>query len=287
MKQLRVSSRLCLHPNRTTDIKENICDGIRFNKKIGFDAADLSLKFLIKMTGDWQPVIEGVMQTAETEQLPIEICHMPYSTSFLKHPEELPAFNEAFHRAIDAVAVIKPKYAVMHPNTTLLPLSDYDRAAQYDNVMEHLSPFVEHAQKVGVTLVVENMIPRRPKKAALHRYCEQPDELCEVADALGVGVCWDTGHAHAAGLKQSEAIGYLGNRLKMLHLNDNRGTGGDDHLPPFLGKIDWQDTMSGLSLVGFEGLLNFEVHLDSVPDDLKQIQAKYILETSRILRQMM
>ena len=226
--------------------------------------------------------MEAAISASETEKLPIEISHLPYSTSICAHPEELPAFNESFHRALEAASALKPQYAVMHPNTTTTSLADYDPVKMYDSVMGHLSPFVEHAQRCGVTLLLENTVPRG-RGLDLYRYCAQPDELCLIADALGVDVCWDFGHAHAAGLKQSEALSYLGKRVKALHVNDNRGFGDDDHLSPFLGRIDWKDAMAGLKAIGYDGLFNFEVKIEAVPDSLRESFAAYLLETGRLL----
>ena len=105
-------------------------------------------------------------------------------------------------------------------------------------------------EKYGVNIVVENMRPV-PKFTPVHRYCQEPEELCRVADKLGIGICWDFGHANLAALRQSKALETVGSRLKMLHVNDNRGID-DDHLPPLFGTVDWRDAMHGLALAGFD-----------------------------------
>jgi len=279
---LRISSRINLHSAEIGDRTQYFVDGIRFLKTAGFDACDLSFSFMKDPMIAWEPVVEAALTAAEQENLPVEISHLPYSTSICTHPEELPAFNDSFHRALEAAAVLNPKYAVMHPNTTTTPLAEFDRAKMYDAVMNHLSPFVEHAQRCGVTLLLENTVPRG-RGTDLYRYCAQPDELCLIADALGVGVCWDFGHAHAAGLKQSEALSYLGSRVKALHVNDNRGFGDDDHLPPFLGRIDWQDAMAGLKSIGYHGLFNFEVKIGSVPNPLRKEIVSYVMQTGKLI----
>ena len=279
---MRISSRLNLHGVNHADSAAYFADGIRFLKNAGFDAADLSFNFMKDPAIAWEPIVEAALSVSEQEGLPIEICHLPYSVTICKHPEELPAFNDAFHRALEAASVLKPKYAVMHPNTVTAPLAEFDRTKMYDSVMNHLSPFVDHAQRCGVTLLLENTVPRG-RGTDLYRYCAQPDELCEIADKLGVGICWDFGHAHAAGLKQSEALRFLGSRVKALHVNDNRGFGDDDHLPPFLGRIDWQDAMSGLKAVGYEGIFNYEIKVDAVPTSLRASLIPYLMDTARLL----
>ena len=80
-----------------------------------------------------------------------------------------------------------------------------------------------------------------------------------MADALGIDVCWDFGHANiGARMKQSDALAVVGKRLKAVHVNDNLAWG-DDHVPPFCGTVDWKDAMRGLSAIGYSGLFNYEL----------------------------
>ena len=119
-----------------------------------------------------------------------------------------------------------------------------------------------------------------PNYYPVHRYCQEPEELCEVADALGIGVCWDFGHAHINAQKQSEALAYVGSRLKVVHVNDNFAYG-DDHIPPFCGSIDWKDAMKGLADIGFAGLLNYEVQTYQVPPSAREAFANYLIQAAR------
>lgn len=100
----------------------------------------------------------------------------------------------------------------------------------------------------------------------------------DAAAFLGV----DFGHAHINGLKQSEALAYVGSRLKVLHVNDNFA-GDDIHLPPFVGKVDWQDAMQGLSEVGFKGLLNYEISTAGKPAGVREAFTKYLIDAAKEL----
>ena len=70
--------------------------------------------------------------------------------------------------------------------------------------------------------------------------------------------------------------------LKVLHVNDNFATE-DEHLPPFIGNIDWRDAMHGLSEVGFDGLLNFELSTGRLPKGAREAYASLILESATAL----
>ena len=180
--------------------------------------------------------------------------------------------------SIDAAALLGVDYAVMHPNVSTVPLKQFNRRESYDRVMSHLSPFVEYANKVGLKVVVENMRVISGHMLS-HRYCQTPDELCEVADALGIGVCWDFGHANISGVKQSEGLEYVGKRLKVIHVNDNAGVD-DEHIPPFTGNVDWHDAMRGLELAGFDGLFNYEITMKNIPASVRKSFAAYLIEAA-------
>lgn len=282
MKKLRISSSLNLHYYEGNDKSENIRQGLAFNKKAGFDAADLSL-YNLDFSSDtsWRGQVERALSDSRDIGLNIELCHLPFSGRVAKEPDYVPIFNERMHRAIDAAKLLCVDYAVLHPNTTTIPMNTYSRKEQYDSVMAHLSPFAEHAARIGLNIVVEIM-RYVPHFAPVHRYTQTPEELCEVADALGIGVCWDFGHAHIDGVKQSEGIKYVGKRLKVLHVNDNFATE-DEHLPPFIGNIDWRDAMHGLSEVGFDGLLNFELSTGRLPKGAREAYASLIVESANAL----
>lgn len=282
MKKLRVSSPLDLHSNSRENLSEYIRTGLEFHKEIGFDAADFDMSWLdLSSDASWRPSVEKALEDSEKVGLKIEICHLPFIGGGVKDPSFLEKFNEKMHRAIDAATLLGVSYAVLHPNAPTVSMKSYDRAKQHETVMTHLAPFAEHAARVGLNIVVENMRVI-PTFVASHRYCQSPDELCDVADALGIGVCWDFGHANISGIKQSEGIAYVGKRLKVLHVNDNAAVD-DEHIPPFMGNVNWRDAMHGLALVGFDGLLNYEIATDRLPAVVRKAHAKYLIDAAEEL----
>lgn len=284
MKKLRVSSGLNLHSYPQPDINAYIRQGLLFNKRAGFDACDFSMGYLRQMGADWEAGIDRVKADMEEIGIRVEVCHLPYGVVD-GTAEDMALFEASVHTAIDAAKRLEVPYAVVHPNTITIPRLQFDRKAYYEKVMAHLAPFVEHGNKIGVNIVVENMRPV-PQNFPFCRYCAEPDELCEIADGLEIGVCWDFGHANIAGLKQSEAIRYVGRRLKVLHVNDNFAWD-DEHIPPFMGKVDWADAMQGLNAVGFEGLLNYEIGTARIPECARESFARYLLDAAARLCELM
>ena len=276
--KLRVSSGLNLHAREGEDFGGYIRKGLRFMKEHGFDAADFSTKQLDLSTDAWRLQVEDMLAAAEETGLAFELCHLPFGGVKGVVTE---AFAIKMHNAIDAAVALGVKHAVLHPNTTTLPMLEYNRTAHFEEVVGHLAPFVEHAKRVGLDVAVENMRVV-PDMRLAHRYCQDPDELCDVADALGIGVCWDFGHANLSGIKQSEGLKYIGKRLKVLHVNDNTAID-DEHLPPFMGTVNWRDAVQGLCEIDFKGLLNYELSVGHIPPALRPAFAAYVRSTADVL----
>ena len=286
MKKMLVSTPLNLHAFPKQDLLEFIKQGLQFNKAAGFDATDFTLTMFNYANDDWQEIIPLAVKEAEAIGVPFLVGHLPFiGKGGTKDPEILNAFAKKMFRAIDAAKLSGVSYAVMHPNAVTLPMSQYNRREQFDLVMTHLSPFVEYANKIGVKVVVENMRQIHGHVAS-HRYAQTADELCELADALGIGICWDFGHAHISGEKQSESLALVGNRLKVIHVNDNYG-GDDIHLAPFMGNLDWKDAMKGLAATGYDGPFNFEASANGLPASLRETYAKYLLGVADELMEML
>lgn len=274
MKKLRLCSQINLHGEPGADFNEYVREGLTFHKNIGFDAADYPFYRMDFLSDSWRGIIENAIKVSDDIGVHFEVSHLPFNSKIRSDEELLKVFNERMYPAIDAAAYLKVGYAVVHPNTITLLAEDYNEKRERDTVLSHLSPFVDYAEKRGVKLVVENM-RYVPQPTAAHRYCQSAEELCDIADTLGVGICWDFGHANLSGVKQSEALAYIGKRLKMLHVHDNKGID-DDHIVPFFGKIDWRDAMHGLALAGYEGLFNYELIAKNLPKSMRAVLAEYL-----------
>lgn len=283
LSDFRISTDLNVHISPRNDIFEYIRQGLLALKSLGFDAANFSCGFLTFFGQNIPDSIEKVKSISEEVGICFELAHLPFGINPNASAESFSVFNQQVHDAIDAMALLGVSYATVHPNTITERTTYFNRKAQYDSVMKHLSPFVEHANRVGLNITVENMRLVH-ESFSVHRYCGDPEELCEIADALGIGICWDTGHGHINGIRQSEALEYIGSRLKMLHLNDNHGSD-DIHLAPFMGTIDWADVMNGLKAIHYNGLLNFELNASGRTSETRRAFGEYVYAAAKELMQ--
>lgn len=182
-------------------------------------------------------------------------------------------------RAIEVAASIFPlardlgaELVVCHPNSPVAPflLEDYDGSLQRSR--SSLEVLAREAERVGIRLALENMIPRPHKRPG-----QRVAELLSLIDGLGphMGICIDTGHNNVAGAPLPEAIREAGACLFNLHLNDNRGEfDRDEHLLPGEGTIDWDACMVALRDVGFDAPRIMEVNLPDGEEPLPRLMEK-------------
>lgn len=76
-------------------------------------------------------------------------------------------------------------------------------------------------------------------------------------------ICVDTGHTNTAVRFGNPSVGdcirMYGKGISCLHLHDNDGVH-DLHLPMRCGTIDWEDVLSALKEIGYDGYYNLEVN---------------------------
>jgi sugar phosphate isomerase/epimerase len=68
--------------------------------------------------------------------------------------------------------------------------------------------------------------------------------------------CWDTGHANCEGAQYDEIMA-IGDELYAIHYNDNHGKK-DDHVAPFLGRLNHDEVLTALIDVGYKGYFTLE-----------------------------
>ena len=121
-----------------------------------------------------------------------------------------------------------------------------------NNAAEIINDICEQCQRLGVGIVLENMLP--------HLFFGNMRDMLWIIGAIEspvVGTCLDTGHAFLSG-DIYRVLYKLSGHLQFLHVNDNLGRD-DDHLPPGKGKMDWKQLLHELNEIDFEGALILEL----------------------------
>lgn len=187
---------------------------------------------------------------------------------------------------IEMTRILGADWMVMHP--TNLPHDPlYSRKKAREANLRYLAPYIEAAKKAGIGIAVENMVDFGGKR---RRYCGgDPEELIELVDTIhdpAVGICIDTGHANVSGIHVGSFIRMAGSRLKATHIDDNNRDS-DTHLPPFMGSVDWVDTMKALKEINYQGDFSFELGSHRFPTNTRPTWCRFIHDLGMDLLRMM
>ncbi len=275
--------------NRDGTVTDTV-ECMRACARAGYRVLDINWRF-VRFRGwfltrdDWERVVDRIGGEAARLGIEFSQCHLPYYSAVNQVDEYLsdPALHEWFEgmvrRALQASRMLGIKWAVAHAFTDLE--SRCETAASRRMNLEYFGPHVELASRLGIGIAIENLadfhgstIPRR--------YTATHEELVDLVDAFAdpaVGICWDFGHGNLMRLDQRRALRHVGRRLKATHVNDNFGVI-DAHNLPYMGRVDWDEVMAGLSEIGYEGDFTYEVHglTDALPLELKPQAIRYSWE---------
>ena len=230
---------------------------VDYFEKTGIGAIDMSFEKLNYLDDSYHSVLYSVLKKAKEKNIQIPACHLSF---YMPSPDNellMEQYSKTLKCGIDAAAFMGIKLAVVHPialYSSKVKYGDWVRAN-----MNFLSPIVEYAKGQGVKICIENM-PSDAKKEVVgdHLYGSCAINISSLAEKLGVGICFDVGHANISGYKISEQMEILKNKIDILHIHDNDGVK-DEHLVPFEGSIDWSDVAEGIKASDFSGVLDVEV----------------------------
>ncbi|MBQ3126678.1 MAG: sugar phosphate isomerase/epimerase [Clostridia bacterium] len=233
---------------------------LEFFSRVGFGGCDYDLETVPDMEGDWRAECAAIADRAAQLGISLDMGHLPFhpvlNEDGTKNPEK---FAERMMIAIEAASIMGVRNAVIHPHGKTVPYAEFEADDCLRKCIAWTTPFAERAAQLGVSLSFENM--RSPREAeGYHRWGSTAEEIASVADYFGMGNCWDFGHAHTSGVPQGDSLRYLGKRLTALHVNDNHA-GGDEHLLPYFGTIDWNDSLCGLRDSGYDRHFNYECRM--------------------------
>jgi sugar phosphate isomerase/epimerase len=170
---------------------------------------------------------------------------VPISVTYLERRPRINSMDE-IKRAIEVAELLPFKYLILHLG---LPEEEY-QIEKYDAAMTSLEHLKIYAKERGVQILLENV----PNQMATPERLLQFIQYTRMND---LKLCFDTGHAHmASGVEP--AFQLLKDRIVSTHVNDNHHDK-DDHLLPFEGGIDWEQTVRDFRSVEGQFPCLFEV----------------------------
>jgi sugar phosphate isomerase/epimerase len=120
--------------------------------------------------------------------------------------------------------------------------------------VEELKPVVEHAEKVGVPLLVE------PEPDLLIETADQYLEFAGKISSPMLGLNFDIGHFYCVKDDPPATVRKLAPLIRHVHLEDIAATRVHHHLIPGEGVIDFAATLTALWEVGYAGWVTVELY---------------------------
>jgi len=155
-------------------------------------------------------------------------------------------------RALSLCAELGVAHITTEPGGPLEP--GQSRAEAIDLFVEVLKPLAEHAEKVGVMLLIE------PEPGLLLETSDQYLEVAERVNAPSIGLNYDVGHAFCVSEDIPCAIAKLAPHIRHYHLEDIASTREHHHLVPGTGAIDFTEVLSAIRQTGYDGWLTVELY---------------------------
>ncbi|MBD3317307.1 MAG: TIM barrel protein [Chitinivibrionales bacterium] len=156
-------------------------------------------------------------------------------------------------RAVEAAARMGVRHFVLHPGPERpLDPEPGERLTRLRNAASVLDPIADYCRRLGVCLVLENMLPH-----LLFGNVQDTLWILGALRSIAVGTCLDTGHAYLS--REFDRVTYkLSGHLALIHASDNNGER-DDHLPPGKGTIEWERFFLAITRTGFRGSIIMEL----------------------------
>lgn len=195
--------------------------------------------------------VKNVRKYAEETGVDIWSYHLPFDHNFVNPASFDAAVRkqtiEIDNMMIEDAAEVGAKYAIIHASGE--PIEDSDRADSMKYAKETILTLNETAKKNGIVLAVE-CLPR----TCLGKNSSEVLELVEGDDALKV--CFDVNHLLCESHK--DFVKNIGSKIETLHISDYDFVD-ERHWLPGKGKIDWEELVSLLKGIGYNGVFMNEV----------------------------
>lgn len=235
-------------------------------KAAGFTAYDIdqtgSTEKIIKGTfyeDDYRDKAYAIREFADSIGLPCNQSHAPFGAQHGDATKDSALFKMTV-RSMEVASILGAKGIVVHPMHFL----HYPYHAKQLKEINYrfYSDLMPYAEEFGITVLTENMWQVQPKsKHIIPSTCAWAEEFCEYIDMIDspyLKGCLDIGHVILTGENLTRIITALGSdRLAALHIHDVSSKE-DIHTVPYTRAVDFEEMLTALKTIGYQGDLTFE-----------------------------
>lgn len=231
-----------------------LLDEIDTFSRLGFDYLELTMDPPMAHHGILASNKSAITRALKTYNMGL-VCHLPTFVTTADLTESLrKASIREMHDSLAVAAELGAGKVVLHPSMAG-GMGAFVLHVVKGYAFEFLSEMVEAADRLGVTICLENMFPR-------NRLGVEPDDFKEIFEAFpDLKMTLDTGHANiddCRGRRLKTFVDDFGPRICHLHISDNKGQG-DDHLAVGQGTIKFADLVRRLQRAGYDKTITLEV----------------------------
>jgi sugar phosphate isomerase/epimerase len=231
-----------------------VLDEIDVFARLGFDYLELAMDPPMAHHSILSSTQRAITQALEANGLGL-VCHLPTFVTTADLTESLRrASVMEMHRSLEVATDLGASKVVLHPSMAG-GMGAFVMDVVKGHAFEFLSEMVEAANRLNMTICLENMFPR-------NRLGVEPDDFEEIFNAFpALKMTLDTGHANIddrRGRRLKAMVEQFGRRIGHLHISDNQGRI-DDHLAVGKGTINFADLVRRLKKAGYDDTVTLEV----------------------------
>jgi sugar phosphate isomerase/epimerase len=229
------------HPER------DVVSEITWMAESGMEFIDLTLE--PPGAPSWNIDIQAIRSALDQYRMPVvghTAWYLPMASAI---PEIRAAAVAELRRCLHVFASLGVKWMNIHPDRHT---PWHSRRFYIEGNLESLERLLQDGKECGVGLMIENL-------PGDYNSVSQLGELLDPLPELGLHL--DIGHANlqVPANTTEEILAAYGERLKHVHLHDNRGGHNDLHLPLGTGTVDVRRAIEALVRCEYDGTITLEV----------------------------
>ncbi len=272
--------------NQTDIISQRLGDeaAIRIICESGFDGIDFSM---FRMRDDDSDILNSqgckshlkkLLKITDFYGVTFEQAHAPFPSVIENNSEYNKKAFEKLKKSLEIAGELDAKICVVHP----VQFSEN----QFEQNMELYHRLEPYAADYGVKIALENMYGWSDgKQKIVPNVCSVAQDFNRYVDSLNSAyftACLDLGHCGLVDETAGSMIRDMGSRLGCLHIHDNDNFR-DSHTLPYTSKMDWDDILSALGEIDYQGNFTYEADnfLLGFPDDLLHSCERFMHDVGR------
>ena len=239
----------------TTGDFHNYCrtdeERIRELHRAGFRYIDLSMytfKPDSEYMGDgWRSAVDRIRREADELGMTFVQAHSQGGNSLSTDPRHVEFLYDATVRSIEICSLLGVKNTVVHAGHA----EGISKEEWFERNRAFYARLFPTMEKHGVSVLCENSTKSNMGSRYYINTGRDMREFIKFVDHPLIHGCWDTGHANCEGSQYDEIMA-LGDEMYAIHYNDNHGEK-DDHVAPFIGRMNHDEIIQALIDVKFGG----------------------------------